>query len=64
MATHSSILAWRIPWREETGGLHSPWDLALWDLAPLVTKVTTEQLSHFAGAPKPRSKTMRSQLTR
>ena len=45
MATHSSILAWRIPWREETGGLHSPWDLALWDLAPSVTKVTTEQLS-------------------
>ena len=26
MATHSSILAWRIPWREEPGGLHSPWD--------------------------------------
>ena len=22
MATHSSILAWRIPWREEAGGLH------------------------------------------
>ena len=22
-ATHSSILAWRIPWREETGGLKS-----------------------------------------
>ena len=21
MATHSSILAWRIPWREESGGL-------------------------------------------
>ena len=21
MATHSSILAWRIPWMEETGGL-------------------------------------------
>ena len=21
MATHSSILAWRIPWREEPGGL-------------------------------------------
>ena len=21
MATHSSILAWRIPWAEETGGL-------------------------------------------
>ena len=23
MATHSSILAWRIPWREEPGGLQS-----------------------------------------
>ena len=29
MATHSSILAWRIPWAEESGGLqsmgYSPW---------------------------------------
>ena len=25
MATHSSILAWEIPWTEELGGLHSPW---------------------------------------
>ena len=24
MATHSSILAWRIPWTEETSRLHSP----------------------------------------
>ena len=23
MATHSTILAWRIPWREEPGGLQS-----------------------------------------
>ena len=23
MATHSSILAWRIPWTEEPGSLHS-----------------------------------------
>ena len=23
MATHSSILAWRIPWAEEPGGLQS-----------------------------------------
>ena len=23
MATHSSILAWRIPWKEEHGGLQS-----------------------------------------
>ena len=25
MATHSSILAWRVPWTEEPGRLHSPW---------------------------------------
>ena len=25
MATHSSILAWRIPWTEETDRLYSPW---------------------------------------
>ena len=25
MATHSSILAWKIPWTEEPGGLHSSW---------------------------------------
>ena len=25
MATHASILAWRIPRTEEPGGLHSPW---------------------------------------
>ena len=24
MAAHSSILAWRIPWTEDPGGLH-PW---------------------------------------
>ena len=26
MATHYSILAWRIPWTKEPGGLH-PWGL-------------------------------------
>ena len=25
MATHSNILAWRIPWTEELGGLWSIW---------------------------------------
>ena len=25
MATHSSILAWRVPWTEEAGG-YGPWD--------------------------------------
>ena len=25
MATRHTILAWKIPWTEELGGLHSPW---------------------------------------
>ena len=25
MATHSSILAWEVPWTEEPGGGYSPW---------------------------------------
>ena len=25
MASHSSILPWRIPWTEEPGGLYTPW---------------------------------------
>ena len=34
MATHSSVLAWRIPWTEEPGG-YSPWghkesDMSKW----------------------------------
>ena len=27
MATHFSILAWRIPWTEESGGLQSMWSI-------------------------------------
>ena len=30
MATHSSILAWRIPWTEETGGLQSNGVTKIW----------------------------------
>ena len=25
MATQSSILAWKVSWTEEPGGLYSPW---------------------------------------
>ena len=25
MATHSSFLAWKIPWTEQSGWLYSPW---------------------------------------
>ena len=38
MATHSSILAWKIPRMEEPGGLYSPWCGKGLD--------TTEQLTH------------------
>ena len=37
MATHSSILAWRIPWTEEPGRLHTVHGVAESD--------TTEQLT-------------------
>ena len=37
MATHSSILAWKIPWTEESGGLQSMSCKGL---------DTTEQLTH------------------
>ena len=37
MATHSSILAWRIPWMEEPGGLQS---------IRLQESAMTERLSH------------------
>ena len=37
VATHASILAWRIPWIEEPGGLHCPWGCKEWD--------TTERLN-------------------
>ena len=32
MATHSRILAWRIPWKEEPGGIqgYSPMDRETW----------------------------------
>ena len=53
MATHSSILAWRIPWREEPGGLQSTGlqrvGHAWIDLAhtrySLVKKIRSDQLS-------------------
>ena len=38
MATHSSILAWKIPWTEEPGRLYSPWGHKESDM--------TERLTH------------------
>ena len=41
MATHSSILAWRIPWTEEPGVGYSPWNRKESDTTERLT------LSHF-----------------
>ena len=59
MATHSSILAWRISWTEEPGGLQSMWlqkvghDLATntftFQGPTTVTFVEPIQISHLAG---------------
>ena len=38
MATHSSILAWRIPWTEEPGELYSP----PWGTESDMTEVTND----------------------
>ena len=38
MSTHTNILAWRIPWTEEPGGLHSSWGCKESDM--------TERLTH------------------
>ena len=32
MATHSSILAWRLPWTEEPGGLQSMGSQRAWEI--------------------------------
>ena len=43
MVTHSSILAWRIPWTEELGGLQStcPWDRKELNMTELLTFTST-----------------------
>ena len=63
MSTHSSILAWEIPWTEEPGGLQSigsqysclgnPMDRGTWRASPSSHKrvgddLATKQLNHFA----------------
>ena len=39
MATHSSILAWKIPWTEEPGRLYSPWGLKESDMTKRLTQL-------------------------
>ena len=44
MATHSSILAWRIPWTEELGGLQSVGLRQSWTQLSNYTTTTTTNL--------------------
>ena len=43
MATDSSILAWRIPWTEQPGGLHTPWGCKELDRTNIFTFITGVQ---------------------
>ena len=48
MATHSYILAWRIPWIEEPGGLYSLWDRQESDTTERLTlQHSQDYLKHF-----------------
>ena len=46
MATHSSILAWRIPWTEEPGGIESPWGREESDTTEWLTHTLTHTHTH------------------
>ena len=47
MATHSSILAWRVQWREEPGGLQSTGSLISDITEQLNTHTRREQREHL-----------------
>ena len=53
MAMPSIILAWRIPWTEKPGGLHSPWGHKESDMTDRLThthaKLLTQSLVHSMG---------------
>ena len=46
MATHSSILAWRIPWREESGGLQSMGLQRVRRVLAIKQELETPELTH------------------
>ena len=55
MATHSSILAWKIPWTEELGGLYSSWSHKESDsteqltLSVFIIKIFIQRENNFHG---------------
>ena len=51
-ATHSSILAWKIPWMEELGAGHFPWgrkESGTTEQLPFSLLVECTTLSYYAG---------------
>ena len=59
MATHSSILAWRIPWTEKPGGLYSPWGRTESDTTEPLTLSLSENEDPACCTVQPKSKTDR-----
>ena len=52
-ATHSSILAWRIPWTEEPGGLQSMWSESDTTKQLILSlMVTFNRMTYIATVPK------------
>ena len=51
MATHSSILAWRIPWTEEPGS-YSPWGGKELDMIERLTHIHTHTHTQATLSPK------------
>ena len=49
MAAHSSILAWKIPWTEEPGGLQSLWGLKDSDTMERLSTHILLSVSCFSG---------------
>ena len=47
METHASILAWRIPWTEEPGGLYSLWGRRESDMTEQLNNNNNSQESIF-----------------
>ena len=45
MMTHSSILAWKTPWTEEPGRLHSPWSCKSWTQIVVKIQESNDKLS-------------------
>ena len=43
MTTHSSILAWKIPWTEEPGGLYRPWGCKELDMTDVTQHAYPQQ---------------------